>query len=109
MRVCIQSQPPSSSVSKLILHILDANVEYRNLDDAINKELCGSGCGVCPSGTSDTRCSVGINDYLDLFAESDYWISAGIGANCWSASCNFELDSDTLLGQNPGKQDYIDQ
>lgn len=78
----------------------DANVEYRNSDDSVNQEVCGSGCGVCPSGTSDTRCSVPINQYLDLFRSTDYWISAGIGANCWSGSCNFQLDSDTLLDQN---------
>uniref|UniRef100_A0A7S4AX69 Uncharacterized protein n=1 Tax=Pseudo-nitzschia australis TaxID=44445 RepID=A0A7S4AX69_9STRA len=78
----------------------DANVEYRNSDDEVNKELCGSGCGVCPSGTSDTRCSLDIVDYLDLFRSADYWISAGIGANCWSASCNFEITSDDLLDEN---------
>ena len=55
----------------------DANAEYRNGDDSVADELCGSGCGVCPSGTSDTRCSIGINDYLDLFQSSDYWIAAG--------------------------------
>ena len=78
----------------------DANVEYRNSDDSINEQVCGSGCGVCPSGTSDTRCSVPITEYLNLFRWADYWISAGIGANCWSASCNFEITSDALLEQN---------
>jgi len=78
----------------------DANVEYRNADDSINEQVCGSGCGVCPSGTSDTRCSVPIDEYLELFRWADYWISAGIGANCWSASCNFEITSDELLNQN---------
>ena len=78
----------------------DANVEYRNSDDSVNEAICGSGCGVCPSGTSDTRCSVPIADYVDLFRSTDYWIAAGIGANCWSGSCNFELTSDDLLKQN---------
>ena len=78
----------------------DANVEYRNSDDSINEQVCGSGCGVCPSGASDTRCSIPIDEYLELFRWSDYWISAGIGANCWSASCNFEITSDSLLEQN---------
>lgn len=83
--------------------LTDAHVEYRNFDDSINKGICGSGCGVCPSGQSDTRCSIDINDYLDLFRSSDYWIAAGVGGNCWSASCNFELDSESLLAQNPGE------
>ena len=79
----------------------DANVEYRNSDDSINDAVCGpNGCGVCPSGTSDTRCSVPLSDYLDLFRDADYWIVAGIGANCWSGSCNFQITSDDLLDQN---------
>jgi hypothetical protein len=78
----------------------DANVEYRNSDDSVNQAICGSGCGACPSGTSDTRCSVAIGEYLDLFRSADYWISAGIGANCWSGSCNFEISADGLLDQN---------
>ena len=81
----------------------DANVEYRNSDDAVNQAICPQGgCGVCPSGTSDTRCSVPITDYVNLFQSADYWISAGIGANCWSASCNFEMarGSDSLLDEN---------
>lgn len=78
----------------------DANVEYRNSDDSVNKAICGSGCGVCPSGTSDTRCSVPITDYVTLFRSADFWISAGIGANCWSDSCNFEISSDSLLDEN---------
>ena len=78
----------------------DANVEYRNSDDSVNQAICGSGCGACPSGTSDTRCSVKIDDYLDLFRYADYWISAGIGANCWSGSCNFAITSDSLLAEN---------
>ena len=78
----------------------DANVEYRNSDDSVNQAICGSGCGACPSGTSDTRCSVNINDYLNLFRHADYWMVAGIGANCWSGSCNFEISSESLLDQN---------
>ena len=39
----------------------DAGAEYRNADDSVNDALCGSGCGTCPSGTSDTRCSVGMD------------------------------------------------
>ena len=76
----------------------DANVNYRNSDNSIQDAVCGSGCGVCPSGTSDTRCSVPIQQYLELFEWADYWIAAGIGANCWSASCNFKLTgADELL------------
>lgn len=78
----------------------DANAEYRNADDSVNHAVCGSGCGLCPSGPADTRCSVPIQQFLDLFRWADYWISAGVGANCWSGSCDFRLTADSLLSEN---------